>query len=159
MYRAKSKGGLGCPDLWKYFLASRLIQLAKWHTSPTSTPWLQFERVSVLFHTTSRVSSGHALFPLKALLLGILSQSLYLWSLYKVKFKLLSSPPHLAFFLGEPQFPPAFNTGLEFSSWTWQGLVTLDSLLQDSSFCSPTTEFCLLQIWILQILANTTLFF
>lgn len=25
MYRAQSRGGLGCPDLWTYFLASRLI--------------------------------------------------------------------------------------------------------------------------------------
>lgn len=102
MYRAQSRGDLGCPGLWKYFLASRLIQLAQWHTSPTSVPWLQFERISVVpFYLPgllwSRSISPKDIAPFN----DIVSQSLYLWSLYKEKFRLLSSPPHLASFFGQ----------------------------------------------------------
>lgn len=49
---------------------------------------------------------------------------------------LLSKPPWLTFFLGDPKFPTAFNTGMEFDIWSSHGLVTLDSLLQGTSFCS-----------------------
>lgn len=117
MYRAQSRGGLGCPDLWKYFLASCLLQLAQWQASSSSIPWLQFERISVVaFYLPGLLWSGSVSPEDVAPLNGIVGQSLYLWSLYRVKFKLLSSPPHLASFLGDPQFPPAFTNDKEYAN-------------------------------------------
>lgn len=137
MHRAQSRGVLGCPDLWKYYLALRLIQLAQWHTPLSSVQWLQFKSISVVpFYLPGLLWSSFVSPKDVAQLNGIVGQSLYLWFLYKVKFKLLSNPPCLASFLGDIQFPPAFNTDQEFASWTSQGLVTLDFLLQGSSFCT-----------------------
>lgn len=134
MCRAQSRGGLGCTDLWKYFLASHLIQLAQWHTSPTSILLVQFERISVVPFYIPGLLWSRSISPKD--IAPLVRQSLYLWSYYKEKFRLLSSLPSLAAFLGKPEFPPAFNTGLKFASWTSQGLVTVDSLLQGSSICS-----------------------
>lgn len=137
MHRAQSRGVLGCPDLWKYYLALRLHQLAQWHTPLSSVQWLQFKSISVVpFYLPGLLWSSFVSPKDVAQLNGIVGQSLYLWFLYKVKFKLLSNPPCLASFLGDIQFPPAFNTDQEFASWTSQGLVTLDFLLQGSSFCT-----------------------
>lgn len=139
MYRAQRRGGLGCPDLWKYFLASRLIQMAQWHIVPAPVPWLQFEQISVTPYYLpgilwSRSVSPRDITPLN----NIVGQSLYLWSLYRKKFKLHSDVPLLSSFLGEPSFPPAFSSSLPYHKWIALGLVNLASLLQNASFCSYT---------------------
>lgn len=119
IYRARVRGGLGCPDLLKYFLPSRLIQLAQWHTSPASIPWLQFEQISVAPYYLPvllwlRSISPKGITPLN----NIVGQSLYLRSLCSRKFKLKSDTPLLSSFLGEPSFPPAFTSGTSFLGWS-----------------------------------------
>lgn len=107
MYRAQRRGGLGCPDLWKYFLASRLIQMAQWHIVPAPVPWLQFEQISVTPYYLpgilwSRSVSPRDITPLN----NIVGQSLYLWSLYRKKFKLHSDVPLLSSFFGRTLISP-----------------------------------------------------
>lgn len=118
-------------------MVARLIQLAHWHTSPAHIPWLQFKKSLMMpFYLpgllwSSSVSPRHI-----APLNGIMDQCLYLWTLYKERFELLSRPHRLASFLGDPQSPLAFNADLEFATWATHSLVTYDSLLQGTSFCS-----------------------
>lgn len=89
-----SRGGLGLPDLWRYFLEARLAQTAQWHAQSNSIPWLRIERASVrpwclqelLWKASVRIK---AFSPLNS----IVAQTLHLWSLYNQKFKLSSLNP------------------------------------------------------------------
>lgn len=122
--------------MWKY-IASRMVQLAQWHASPAQIPCLRSERISVeQYHLPGLL--WRRSFNLRDLSTQneLVSQSYHLWSLYKDKLGLISSLPLLATYLGDPNFPPAFNSFGNFSRWIEKGLVTLESLLHDSSFKS-----------------------
>lgn len=48
LYRPQSLGGLGLPDLWRYYLAARFIQTAQWHAPILDIPWLAFVHIQYI---------------------------------------------------------------------------------------------------------------
>lgn len=61
LYRPKSLGGLGLPDLWRYYLAARLTQTAQWYAPALGIPWLMFE-LTLCFRIISLVYYGPNLY-------------------------------------------------------------------------------------------------
>lgn len=94
MYRTQHSGGLGRPNLWLYYLAARLIQLAQWFSPATNISWLIFETSSILPLNLKGVlwanlKSNHALIKHNT----IISHLIQLWNRFKDNFKLISGPP------------------------------------------------------------------
>lgn len=91
VYRPRAMGGLGLPNLWLYYLAARLLQLAQWHTPPHGIPWLRFERISIAPYYLPGLLWAKAICPKDiSTLNAVVGQSLHLWSLYKHKLFLIT---------------------------------------------------------------------
>uniref|UniRef100_A0A8C5PK30 Reverse transcriptase domain-containing protein n=1 Tax=Leptobrachium leishanense TaxID=445787 RepID=A0A8C5PK30_9ANUR len=43
LYRPKTRGGLGLPNLYLYYCAAQLAQVVAWHSSPTNRRWVALE--------------------------------------------------------------------------------------------------------------------
>lgn len=106
MHRSQHNGGLGLPNLWFYFLAARLVQLAQWFSPDTNISWLNFESTSILPLNLkgilwSNMKSHHTLNKRNT----IIAHFIQLWNRIKDNFKLSSETPPLASFLGDPRSP------------------------------------------------------
>lgn len=136
---------MGLPNLWLYFLAARLIQLAQWFSPATNISWLIFETSSILPLNLKGVlwanlKSNHALIKHNT----IISHFIQLWNRIKDNFKLLSETPPLASFLGDLRLPQAFTDNSLFNLWIKNNLTTLKSLtlnMNFSSFASLQSRF------------------
>lgn len=129
LYKSQTTGGLGPPNLWFYFLATRFSQIAQWNIPDSKIPWVKFEAktarpyclMSMLWspsNFTHRLSS----------LNSIVSQSLTLWHRYKSKLTLISPASPGSSFLGDPLFATAFNHPESFAWWKSNSLITLADL-------------------------------
>lgn len=132
-------GGLGVPQIWLYYLASRFIQQAQWTIRKPKVPWVRFEQDSILpFHLPGLLWFSCPRPPELAGLNLVVAQGVRLWS---PSLGLVSGSPPGASFLGDFRFPSAFTNPGSFGWWTGLGLTTLEDLQHKGKFMS----FSLLQ--------------
>lgn len=137
MHRPQDRGGLGLPNLWLYFLATRLVQMAQWSSPDTNISWLTFKSTSIHpLNIRGILWSNTKLYHILNKKNTLIAQLILLWNRIKDNFKLYSATPPLASFLGDPRFPLAFPDHTPFHNWTKNNLTTLKSITLNSKFPS-----------------------
>ena len=128
-HRTQTNGGLGLPNIWKYFLAARLSQLSQWFSPSKNIPWKKFETSSITpLHLQGILWSRYVLYR-DLIKRNIIVAHLYqLWLNTKDPFLLSSEISPLTSFLGDPRLISAFQDRPSFSLWIKCNLTTLGSL-------------------------------
>lgn len=114
-------GGLGIPNFSKYYYASQLAQLTKYHSTKETPLWVAIESVdcdplstsNLLWLSTSQHCSISNL---------LTKHSLSIWDRLKSRFGLQSPLNPLLSFLHNPSFYPAWTLPSSFSAWKTAGL-------------------------------------
>lgn len=135
MHRPQINGGLGLPNLWHYFLAARLSQLSHWFAPNSNIPWKIFESFSISPLNLQGIlwSNQYNYHKLNKSNV-IVAQFLQLWVKIKDPFKLASSVPPPASFLGDTRFMHSYNDYNTFTIWIENNLITLGSFMIKSEF-------------------------
>lgn len=130
-------GGVGLPDFWLYYLASRFTQIAQWHIPDSKIPWVNFERESILpYQLTGLMWTRNVPNNVIASRNTLVSQSLSLWRSFGNKFGLISRAPPGAMFLGDPKFLPGLHNSNIFKHWIDRNLTFLHKFITNSTFTS-----------------------
>lgn len=129
LYLHRRKGGLGPPNLHKYYLAARLAQLFTIYFRYEKPDWVQIERQAVPSFTLDFLLWC----PPKSrppILAPTLSHSCANWDILRNQPTLVSSTHPLAHIFHNPEFPPGMDTR-SFKLWLDKGLyaVRLKSLV------------------------------
>ncbi|XP_018429813.1 PREDICTED: integrin beta-2-like [Nanorana parkeri] len=109
LYCHRRQGGLGVPDLKKYYQAAQIASIAALHIQLDPPLWTLLEIPYV--HPCS-LSSIPWLTPIHrpSLLSPILTHTLRIWDSTKYTAALISPHLHLTTLMGNPMFPPAMDT-------------------------------------------------
>lgn len=116
LYRAIKLGGLGVPQIWLYYVASRFLQLAQWNITESHVLWLRFEQASIsLYYLPGLLWSSKP--PVSAMWNRniVAAHSLKLWDLYRHKLALISKTPHGPLFWVIPGFLQPLRTRKHFN--------------------------------------------
>ncbi|XP_075437849.1 indolethylamine N-methyltransferase-like [Ascaphus truei] len=108
MLSPKSRGGLGVPDVVRYYLAAQLKQAVVWNCDPASARWLEIEShyaapstLQVLMWCQGGKEGGQRRFEL-----GAMRCTWDTWTKSKGKYGLLNTPSQITPIFGNPNFPP-----------------------------------------------------
>lgn len=114
LYAPKSKGGLGLPELFKYYQAARLAQLSTLYFRGEKPDWIQIERQAVPSHTLDYLlwTPSNSRPPIMA---PTLSHSFRLWDSLIQNSALTSQLRPLSHIFRNPLFKP----GLDIKSFQW----------------------------------------
>lgn len=141
MFRPQNKGGLGLTNIWQYFLATKLTQMAQWFAPTPYIPWLNFESTSISPHFLqgllwSDLNSHHKIRKLN----NIVAHFLQLWPKIDKTLKPSSNTPPLASFLGDSRLLQNHNNN-SFPHWRKNNLTNLRALHSYKTFPSfPTLQ-------------------
>lgn len=134
MYTPKNKGGLGLPDLQKYFYAAQLAQPSRFHSQQPHAIWMDMESYSChpepIFHIMwlSMKERPTILYP-------ILSVSLEIRDRLTRTQKFKSPHNPLAPLLKNREFTPGLNPHT-FEWWTNKGLIRIADLCDHKGMVS-----------------------
>uniref|UniRef100_A0A803K359 Reverse transcriptase domain-containing protein n=1 Tax=Xenopus tropicalis TaxID=8364 RepID=A0A803K359_XENTR len=127
LYRKPLEGGLGLPNLKKYYLASQLAQIPTFHIQPAPPLWVNLE--NFMTHPYSAEALFWSPAPSRPLTLSpCLKQTLALWDRYAASYSWISPHTPVAPIIGNPQFIPGIQ-GKTFSWWTDNKFTRIKNLL------------------------------
>lgn len=137
LFKSPKQGGLGLPDIWLYYLAARWSQIAQWRIQNPKIPWVIFEKDAIQPYSISGLLWGNKI-PNHTLEKRNLSvaHSYQLWKLHYKKFKMSSTPPIHASFVGDPKFVALHQDINEYSWWINNNLAALKKFIENTSFTS-----------------------
>uniref|UniRef100_A0A8C5MRY5 Reverse transcriptase domain-containing protein n=1 Tax=Leptobrachium leishanense TaxID=445787 RepID=A0A8C5MRY5_9ANUR len=110
LYRPKTRGGLGLPNLYMYYCAAQLAQVVAWHAPAADRRWVTLETA-----LTSPDRPHMALWlprpsrPLPRTVCPAIANSLRIFDLACSKFSLATTPSPMTPLFRNPAFPPGMN--------------------------------------------------
>ena len=136
-FKSQPSGGLGLPNLWKYFLAARLSQITQWFSPNRNVPWISFESSSIYpLYLQGILWSKYVLYKDLIKRNIIVAHAFKLWQNIQDIFSLASTISPFTSYLGDPRLPLAYKNRHSFTTWTDHGLISLGSLQSKWSFRS-----------------------
>uniref|UniRef100_A0A8C5MEQ8 Reverse transcriptase domain-containing protein n=1 Tax=Leptobrachium leishanense TaxID=445787 RepID=A0A8C5MEQ8_9ANUR len=157
LYRPKTRGGLGLPNLYLYYCAAQLTQVVAWHSSASTRRWVALENAFMfpdrpdLYIWLPRASR-----PILRTTCPSILTSLRLFDLARTKFELMGAPSPLTPLLRNREFPPGLRASdfrglagvglLRYRDLYRNGRLITFSELQERGDLSPSSFFRFLQI-------------
>uniref|UniRef100_A0A8C5MBV1 Reverse transcriptase domain-containing protein n=1 Tax=Leptobrachium leishanense TaxID=445787 RepID=A0A8C5MBV1_9ANUR len=157
LYRPKTRGGLGLPNLYVYYCAAQLAQVVAWHSSAATRRWVTLESAFMspdrpdLYIWLPKVSR-----PILRTMCPSVLTSLRIFELVRTKFALVGDSSPLTPFLRNREFPPGLNIAdfrglvgaglLRYRDLYQRGRLITFSELQEQCHLTPFNFFRFLQI-------------
>uniref|UniRef100_A0A8C5LY10 Reverse transcriptase domain-containing protein n=1 Tax=Leptobrachium leishanense TaxID=445787 RepID=A0A8C5LY10_9ANUR len=110
LYRPKTRGGLGLPNLYMYYCAAQLAQVVAWHAPEQDRRWVALEtallspdrpHMALWLPKTSR--------PLPRIICPAIANSMRIFDLACAKFSIANVPSPMTPLLRNPAFPPGLD--------------------------------------------------
>uniref|UniRef100_A0A8C5QFF9 Reverse transcriptase domain-containing protein n=1 Tax=Leptobrachium leishanense TaxID=445787 RepID=A0A8C5QFF9_9ANUR len=131
LYRPKTRGGLGLPNLYLYYCAAQLTQVVAWHSPASARRWVALEFTFMfpdrpdLYIWLPRTSR-----PILRTACPSILTSLRLFELARKKFALVGAPSPLTPLLRNREFPPGLRAS-DFGGLVGAGLLRYRDLYQN----------------------------
>uniref|UniRef100_A0A803KAU1 Reverse transcriptase domain-containing protein n=1 Tax=Xenopus tropicalis TaxID=8364 RepID=A0A803KAU1_XENTR len=127
LYRNRLEGGLGLPNLKKYYVAAQLAQIPTIHVQSAPPLWVDLENYLVKPHTAEALFWSPA--PSRSTSMSLcLKHTLSLWDRYAPVYAWVSSYTPAAPIIGNPQFLPGLQAKA-FAWWTANKFTRIEHLI------------------------------
>lgn len=138
LHMARTCGGLGVPNFSKYYYASQLAQIIKYHATKEIPLWVTIESVEC-----DPLSISNLLWlspPQRRSITNLVTKhSLSIWDRLKFRFGLQSPLNPLLSFLNNPSFYPAWTLPSSFKAWINVGLTRVHHFYDSDKLISFPT--------------------